>query len=98
MYSIYENTSTPSFLVFDYSWNTWWNQASTDTSFRLKVIGSLSADWQSSQLLPELESGWIILVGSNWKPKISLIHVKNPKKKLKWDLKQVKCYFIVSIT
>ena len=43
------------------------HQVSTDDSFRLVVLGLLSADEQVSQLSPELESGWSALVGSNWK-------------------------------
>ena len=48
------------------------HQVSTDASFRLVVLGSLSADEQVSQLSPELGSGWSALVGSNWKPKTSI--------------------------
>ena len=64
------------------------DQVSAGASFRVVMLGSLSADEQVSQFLPELESGWRALVGSNivyrnthcvsidygsnWKPKISL--------------------------
>ena len=48
------------------------HQVSADASFRVVVLGSLAADEQVSQFLPELESGWRALLGSNWKIKISL--------------------------
>ena len=60
------------------------HQVSTDASFRLVVIGSLSADEQVSQLLPELGWGWNALVGSNWKPKISLFSCQNFKEEA-WE-------------
>ena len=59
---IQDNRSTPSLLVFDYSWNSWLHQVSTDVLFWLKMIGSLSADEEISQLSAELESGWSTLV------------------------------------
>ena len=54
-------------------------QVSTDASFGIVVLGSLSADEQVCQLLPELESDWNACVGSNWKPKTPLSPCQNLK-------------------
>ena len=48
------------------------HQSLTDISFGLAVLGSLSTDEQVFELLPEPESGWSVLVGSNLKSKVSL--------------------------
>ena len=71
---IHDNTSTLSLLIWLQLKHM--HQVSTDALSHLVVLGSISADEQVSQLLPELGiRGWSASVGSNWKPK------------LEWDLK-----------
>ena len=71
----------------------WWylTTVATHDGTKYQVMirfDGLSADEKISQLPPELESSWSSLVGSNWKPKISLFSMpKNSNKKLEWDLK-----------
>ena len=67
---IHDNTSTPSLLIWLQLKHG--HEVSTDALFCLVALGSLSTDKQVSQFSPELGSGWSALVGSNWKPKISL--------------------------
>ena len=55
---IHVNTSTPSLVVFGYSWNTWWRKLSTDASFRLKMLSSLFADEKN---FPTVARIWIRL-------------------------------------
>ena len=56
------------------------------------MLRTLSADGKIFQLLSELESGWSALVGSSWKPKISLFSMSNSQKKIsskiynKWNV------------
>ena len=56
-------------------------QVSADASFHVVALGLLSDDEQVSYLLPELKSGWMALVGSNWKSKISLLSVSKTQRR-----------------
>ena len=57
------------------------HRVSTDASFRLVMLVSLSANEQVSQFLPELESGWSTLVGSDGKPKASLFSISKTQRR-----------------